>query len=434
MKNIKYSVLLFGTMLMCLGNAFTQLQWYQQTCGTTNALFGVWFTDANTGTVVGSNNTILHTTDAGKTWSPQTSDLNEDFYGIDFSDSLHGWIVGYNGAVLHTTDGGATWIPQSLGTQAAVLWSVFSLDSKTAWIAALSWAGAAIFHSTNGGDSWTIQPTYIETYIGTFAWDVFFTDADTGFAVAGWCDGCSWVGGEPDDGGYILYTTTGGDAWGIQKHDTTLLGLYSVFFTDNRTGIVVGSGGTVLRTTDGGKNWTSQSSGTTADLYDVFFTDADTGIAVGENGTIIRTTNGGETWTKQSYVTGYPLNRIHCIDANTVWVVGSYGKIFSTIPGSVSGIDDKHQEGITQNSPISQSYPNPFNRATSIKFHVTNNCHVRLKIYNMNGQEVVTLVNEKMMPGSHEILWDAEGLLDGVYFYKLEAGSFTESKKLVLIR
>jgi hypothetical protein len=86
-----------------------------------------------------------------------------------------------------------------------------------------------------------------------------------------------------------------------------------------------------------------------------------------------------------------------------------------------------------------QNYPNPFNPTTKIKFDVPNVMNSRdrsllLIIYDALGREVATLVNEQLQPGSYEVEWDASNYPSGVYFYKLEAGSFSQTKKLVLIK
>jgi hypothetical protein len=98
-----------------------------------------------------------------------------------------------------------------------------------------------------------------------------------------------------------------------------------------------------------------------------------------------------------------------------------------------------------QTFALFQNYPNPFNPRTSIQYSVISTQHVRLKIYDLLGREVATLVDEVMQPGTYTVQWDArlrhsdsggqvQGLASGVYFYRLKAGNFVETKKLVLVR
>ena len=83
---------------------------------------------------------------------------------------------------------------------------------------------------------------------------------------------------------------------------------------------------------------------------------------------------------------------------------------------------------------LSQNYPNPFNPTTNIGFRVANFGLVTLKIYDVLGKEVATLVNEYKSAGEYKVEFDASVLPSGVYFYQLKAGSFVETKKMVLLR
>ncbi|MDP2983737.1 MAG: T9SS type A sorting domain-containing protein [Candidatus Latescibacter sp.] len=83
---------------------------------------------------------------------------------------------------------------------------------------------------------------------------------------------------------------------------------------------------------------------------------------------------------------------------------------------------------------LSQNYPNPFNQVTVIDFTIAQRDTVTLKVFNSLGKEVATLVNDVMPPGQYSIPWKASGLASGIYFYRLDSGTFTEMKKLTLIK
>ena len=83
---------------------------------------------------------------------------------------------------------------------------------------------------------------------------------------------------------------------------------------------------------------------------------------------------------------------------------------------------------------LRQNYPNPFNSATTIEFALPKSAFVTLKVFNLLGEEVATLIAEQRSAGLHKLNWDARGLASGVYLYRLEAGSFRQSKKLILMR
>jgi hypothetical protein len=83
---------------------------------------------------------------------------------------------------------------------------------------------------------------------------------------------------------------------------------------------------------------------------------------------------------------------------------------------------------------LNQNYPNPFNPATSIEYRVGRNEYVSLKVYDLLGREVATLVDEFKPAGSYEVEFDAAELSSGIYFYKIQAGSFNQIKKMILLR
>ncbi len=83
---------------------------------------------------------------------------------------------------------------------------------------------------------------------------------------------------------------------------------------------------------------------------------------------------------------------------------------------------------------LSQNYPNPFNPFTTIRYSLPHRSHVILTVYNALGQLVVNLVDADISPGSHEVQFNASNVASGVYFCRIQAGSFTDVKKLVLVR
>ena len=83
---------------------------------------------------------------------------------------------------------------------------------------------------------------------------------------------------------------------------------------------------------------------------------------------------------------------------------------------------------------LSQNYPNPFNPSTEIRFDLPEAVHVRLVVYDVIGREAARLVDEALPAGQHRATWDATGLPNGTYFYRLTAGAFTETKALTLLK
>ena len=102
----------------------------------------------------------------------------------------------------------------------------------------------------------------------------------------------------------------------------------------------------------------------------------------------------------------------------------------------VASVQGKDAESVTDRFALDQNYPNPFNPSTNIQFTIpvgTYGC-TSLRVYDVLGKEVATLVNEKMKPGRYERNFDGTGLASGVYFYRLDSGSFTSVKRLLLLK
>lgn len=108
------------------------------------------------------------------------------------------------------------------------------------------------------------------------------------------------------------------------------------------------------------------------------------------------------------------------------------GLAFS-LNGPVSSLDEEN-EIIPLEFSLKQNYPNPFNPSTVIEYSVPYQSDVKLVVYNLLGQEVLTLVDEVKPAGNYKVSFDASKFNSGVYFYRLEAGSFTETRKMVLIK
>lgn len=99
---------------------------------------------------------------------------------------------------------------------------------------------------------------------------------------------------------------------------------------------------------------------------------------------------------------------------------------------TITNVED--EEGIPKGYSLEQNCPNPFNPSTSIKYAVSDMQFVTLKVYDVLGNEIATLVNEEQPAGSYEVSFDASQFTSGIYFYRLQAGNFVETKKMILLK
>ena len=125
------------------------------------------------------------------------------------------------------------------------------------------------------------------------------------------------------------------------------------------------------------------------------------------------------------------LSGVSFIDSNNGWVVGQNGSILHTTNGGTTFIEEEKikKEVLTEFS-LSQNYPNPFNPSTKIKYSIPQSSHVIIKVFDVLGNEIESLVNEEKPVGTYEVTWYAENLPSGVYFYQLKAGDYMNTKKM----
>ena len=128
------------------------------------------------------------------------------------------------------------------------------------------------------------------------------------------------------------------------------------------------------------------------------------------------------------------LNSVFFIDNNTGWIAGYDGTILRTTNGGVTFIEDEKNEEIPTDYNLTNNFPNPFNPSTKIKYSIPQSSQVIIKVFDILGNEIETLVSEQKNTGTYEITWHSENLPSGVYFYRLKAGNFVETKKMVLLK
>jgi N-acetylneuraminic acid mutarotase len=123
-------------------------------------------------------------------------------------------------------------------------------------------------------------------------------------------------------------------------------------------------------------------------------------------------------------------NRIYVIGGTTDWTVGG-NELWEYDPSVVSV---EHETSIPEQFALLQNYPNPFNPATSITYDLPEVAHVTLEVWNAIGQRIALLTDGIQQPGHHEVTFDANGLAGGIYLYRLTAGRFVATKKMILLK
>ncbi len=189
----------------------------------------------------------------------------------------------------------------------------------------------------------------------------------------------------------VLYSNNKGVNWSYIGTDTNLY-LTDISMIDSSRMYVCSGAGRIHYTLNRGLDWHYQYSADEHDLYAMCFTDSTKGYAVGSDATLLKT--------------------------NTAGTVG-LGNNNLVLPVTYK---------------LNQNYPNPFNPVTTITYEIPRNTFVKLKIYNILGREVVSLVNNIKEAGFHKIRWNASAYPSGIYFCLLSADKYIEARKLVLIK
>lgn len=421
MSKIILTAILFSCLLMpCVIHA----QWSLSQLPTTQPLSDVYFADSLNGWV-SSFVGIFHTTDAGQNWILQDTSVVYDLAGIDKNEC---WAMSAYVDLLHTTNGGTHWSKTSILTMidsVDQLGRIQFIDNLHGWIPAMRYGYTEnwVLKTTDGGVWWTPHFVYSNS---NFSYICSFVDT-----VSGWLDGGNH---------FMLQTVNGGMTWDSVGY-ASYRSLMDMKFLTKQVGWVTADGPAIItavrKTTDGGKNWNVQKIFDCSDRTTyISFPDTVNGWVVqytclGNQLEIWHTKDGGTNWELQWVQPGVHPHRIFFSDINNGWVVTRTGKILHTTNGGITAVED---DRIPSTFRLSQNYPNPFNPSTTIEYELPITSTVSLKIFNLLGQEVRTLVEGVQDAGYKSVTFDASSLPSGLYFYRLQAGTFNDLKKMLLVR
>jgi len=406
---------LFGVIFFQSINLVSQTGWFQLPApSTTDHLFGIYFKDLTTG-IAGS----YRTTNSGQTWTT----FNYSGYAMVFADQSTGYIVP---GVYKTTNTGLNWMQQVSPTSSNLYGISFS-GVNTGYACGES---AKIIKTTNGGSNWTLLTSPVSS--SYYLKGAFLTDPNTIY-ISGYTTS--------DFSSVILKTTNGGSNWAVLSFAAGT-GYNSIFFISSNTGITIGVG--AAKTTNGGVTWVPKTQNVTTFQHSLYFSSVNTGYSTGFSGNIIKTTNGGETWFRQTSGTGSDLESVYFLNDNTGFVCGDDGVVLKTTDGGGPPIGIMPVSNqVPANFLLYQNYPNPFNPTTKIRFDVPaplippergKLVPITLKIFDVRGREVTELVDFDFYPGTYEVEWDGSNHTTGVYFYTLTAGTYKETKRMVLLK
>jgi photosystem II stability/assembly factor-like uncharacterized protein len=406
--------------------------------------YSVFFLNENSGYVGERGATGLYkTTDGGQNWTQlntNTGGTTSIIYDIKFLDENFGLVLYASGQVARTTDGGTSWTTVSANWGAAAGYGIYIVNSSVIYLCG---SGGRVSKSVNGGESF-FQPT--ANLNSSILWGMHFFDENNGF-IAG-------------TSGRLFKTTNGSSFTEIQLPVTSQF--YPLYFINNNIGWIGGAGGNVLYTEDGGDTWVQSnlSVGSSQTIRDMgfagnrlwlvgsdgliiagytdpaipvelasFSASVDNGKVVlnwitaselNNRGFEVQKSTDNEEWEKLGFISGFgtttETQSYSFIDETPVIGKNYYRLKQIDFDGS---FEYSYIVEVDLNVPLrftlEQNYPNPFNPATTINYELTQKGVVALKVYDILGNLVTTLINEEKPAGRHLINFDASGFASGVY-------------------
>ena len=421
MRNFIYNLLILLVLpisILCSQQNF----WVKLNSPTTQPLKRVFFIDSLYGWCVGDSGTIVHTTNGGLTWTLQNSKVYSYLAEVYFKDRNNGFIFGwefssfYGTYILKTTNGGNTWDTTRYWQNDVYLKTIYFHDALTGYMAGFP---ANIMKTTDGGNSW-VQCQIDSALVSNFPVNkISFYNRQFGMAC----------GGVMDIAGVVWITTNYGSSW--TPHILAPEPLYGIKFFDSLNILCVGGdfeyGPSFIRTSDAGANWSYRTLGIIGLATALSFRTMQEGwVPLYSVLKFLRTTDYGVNWEEIDSPDSANVSDVFFVNDRVGFFVGDNGVIYKFNPPV--GIHNKTNE-LPVSFNLYQNFPNPFNSSTTLSYTIPEPASIEIKLYNILGQEIMTLVSGMLNPGNYFYNLNVDNLPSGIYICNMKYTSLTTSNQ-----
>jgi photosystem II stability/assembly factor-like uncharacterized protein len=412
-------ILLFA--LFCL---FTNNQLHAQWCAVDSGLTDTYVSSlavSGTNLFAGTGGGVFLSTNNGTNWTAVDSGLTNSIITA-FAVSGTNIFVGTRGGVFLSTNNGTSWTAVDSGLTEtnvnALAVSTNGSGDTNIFVAIKSVAigFGSIYLSTNNGTHWTGVNTGLD---GSRSDCLYASDTNLFTST--------------EDGLYL--STNNGTNWAaIDSGLTEPYGDEAYAFAGYDTYLFAGGYHGVFRSTNNGTSWTAVDSGLTNTFVNALAVSGTNLFAGTASGGVFLSTNNGTSWSAVNTSLANKVVTCFAISGTNLFA-GTYGGGVwrRSLSDMVTGVNNV-KSGLPKEFSLHQNYPNPFNPATTISFYLPSKSFVSLKIFDLLGKEIATIVSEEMPAGSYSRQWNAAKISSGIYFYRLQASAFIETKKLILLR
>lgn len=402
---------------------------------STNNFNDVRYIGRDTILIAGDSGKVYRTSNKGINWSTINTPTGNNLNRLLFINSTTGFVTGDSSTILKTTNAGISWIIKHTGVF-GLMKDMSNADINNIFAVGFYYVGITYYpiflKSTDCGETWSNASSPISSLLLS----VKFLNSQTGF-----------LGSFAPN---IYKSTDGGNNWVQKTMNESGSGIRDIYFIDGGTGFICTQEKYIHRTTDYGETWVAYPPLQTRTLNRFCFINSSTGVLaagggsfVGDVGCLYTTTNAGLNWVKNtlSFVDVERVSGIAFSDSLNGIVCGQAGLLMKTTSGPFVPVNNINTD-IPSGYILYQNYPNPFNQTTRIKFDVRGNGNlneetgiVTLNVYDIIGRKVAELVNGKLNSGTHEVLFDANHLASGIYFYRLTVNKQSIAvKRMVLVK